>query len=81
MHFVGYTLWDSATGEMHYHVPVEFDNKVDQLIEKPLSKKFVRNFDESHTRLLGFRTSKRCHESRTIRTVMPIFYSVDEKMC
>ena len=33
------------------------------------------------TRLIGFRTTKRCQTSKRIMTVEPIFYSEDEKTC
>ena len=34
-----------------------------------------------HTRLVGFRSTKRCEESKTIMSLQPIYYSIDEKMC
>ena len=34
-----------------------------------------------HTRLIGFRTTRPCKQSKVISSVQPIYYSTDEKMC
>jgi len=34
-----------------------------------------------HTRIVGFRTTKRCHNSKKIRSIQPIYYSVNEDIC
>ena len=33
------------------------------------------------TRLIGFRTTKRCHEDTNIKSIQPIYYSTNEKVC
>ena len=33
------------------------------------------------TRLIGFRTTKRCESSKFIMSLQPIYYSLDEEMC
>jgi len=35
----------------------------------------------SHTRVVGFRTTKSCESAKQILSVQPIYYSVDEKVC
>lgn len=37
--------------------------------------------DNRHTRLVGFRTTKRCEEAEKIMSVQPIYFSIDETMC
>ena len=34
-----------------------------------------------HTRLIGFRTTKRCRSDKQIMSIQPIYYSIDERMC
>ena len=41
---------------------------------------FIRESYE-HTRLIGFRTTKRCDTSRFIQQIQPVYFSIDEKMC
>lgn len=80
-HFSGYALRDKMTNKQSYHLPFEFKDRIDEMVFEPMSRDFLLNYDESHTRLLGFRSGKRCKESKAIRTIQPIFYSVNEKMC
>ena len=34
-----------------------------------------------NTRLIGFRTTKRCHSSKQIKSIQPIYYSINEDIC
>lgn len=36
---------------------------------------------KTHTRIVGFRTTKSCENAKQIMSVQPIYYSVDEKIC
>ena len=36
---------------------------------------------ESHTRIVGFRSTKRCREDYTTMSIQPIYYSINEDMC
>ena len=36
---------------------------------------------ESHTRIVGFRSTKRCREDYTTMSIQPIYYSINENMC
>ena len=36
------------------------------------------NFD---TRIVGFRTTKRCREDPNIKSIQPIYYSLNERLC
>ena len=36
---------------------------------------------ESHTRIIGFRSTKRCREDYTTMSIQPIYYSINEEMC
>ena len=44
-------------------------------VEMPYGKKHL------NTRLIGFRTTKRCQTDKKIMSVQPIFYSIDEDLC
>ena len=35
----------------------------------------------AHTRIIGFRTTKRCHSAKQILSVQPIYYSINREMC
>jgi len=70
-------------GKLHddYILPVEYENRISELNLEPMSPKFLLKNSHEHTRLVGFRSGKRCSSSQIARTLMPIFYSVDEEMC
>ena len=79
--FAGYVTRDRITKEDEFIVPYEFKDRTKEMTFQSMNGDFVRNYDERHTRLLGFRSGKRCLESKTISTIQPIFYSISEKMC
>ena len=74
-HFAGLSLVDVDSGEKEYHVPINVESLTAQLVEDEIQL----NYDT--TRLIGFRTSKRCADDKQISRVMPIYYSIDPGMC
>jgi len=80
-HFAGFTLAREDQAFDLYIVPTEFQGKVSELVMVPMSPRFLTHYSPSHTRLLGFRSAKRCQQDKQISSMMPIFYSVDQQMC
>jgi len=74
-HFAGFSLIDIDTREKEYHVPVN----VEKLTAKIVDDEIEYNYDT--TRLIGFRTGKRCEGEKHISQVEPIYYSIDSRMC
>ena len=74
-HFSGVVIEDVESGELSNFMP---DNL--QRIDVVHVPDYIRESYE-HTRLIGFRTTKRCDTSRFVQQVQPIYFSIDEKMC
>ena len=76
-YFSGFNLMDTWTGDLMVLSPLQagtgglnnIDNHMDLIKGNP------------HTRLVGFRTTKRCESDNNIMSVQPIYYSIDEQMC
>ena len=76
-HFAGLELRNAKSGQIKTISPLDTNDS---------SLKKIKNSEaliagNSHTRLIGFRTSKRCHSSKSILSVQPIYYSIDEEFC
>lgn len=64
------------------------DNSISKVVSPVYTgvvhEEFVREeVDERHetTRLVGFRTSKECADSKLTKSIQPIYYSLDEDIC
>ncbi len=73
-HFAGVLAYSSETRESSEKSLIE------NTIESALDDEFFVN-SYSTTRLVGFRTLKRCDTSLEILRIEPIYYSVSEEMC
>lgn len=76
-HFAGLVILDSTTGETEQIVSQS--QPKGKLSEVIVDKEILES--ARHTRVVGFRTSKRCAGSKNITGVQPIYYSIDEQMC
>ena len=73
-HFCGFALIDNISGAEEKFVPNDLWTKAIKVDYKMLE-------GHQHTRLIGFRTGKRCHTDHLIKEIMPIYYSRNEEMC
>ena len=80
-HFSGFAFRRDGKKHDDYILPVEYENRISELSLEPMSPQFLLKNSHEHTRLVGFRSGKRCSSSQTARTLMPVFYSVNEDMC
>ena len=74
--FAGFILLDVKAGELIEDSP--FDTAG---MRMEYNDPELLGDANSHTRVAGFRTTKRCSTAKTILSVQPIYYSIDEKMC
>lgn len=75
-HFAGFSFIDPVTNEHVVDTPL----KPSQLRAEGNSEKVVRS-QVDLTRLIGFRTTKRCESDKFIESLQPIYYSLDREMC
>lgn len=74
-HFAGFVFYDQVLLETKYmiaskHMHVEAVKLDDEILK-----------NHENTRLIGFRTTKRCHTAKQTMSVQPIFFSVNRDLC
>lgn len=75
--FSGFSLMSTTNGDLTILSPMAAGDgnmrNVDNDMELVKANK--------HTRLVGFRTTKRCSSAKQIMSVQPIYFSINEDMC
>lgn len=74
-HFAGFRTWNPQHDTENVHKAVD----ASKLRFSEVDKQIVDSID--HTRLIGFRTTKKCDEGKVISSVQPIYFSIDKTMC
>ena len=72
--FAGFVLTEAKTGENVEEIALNFDNVAFHAVD---NLKAIKD-SHAHTRIVGFRTTKKCHSAKQIMSVQPIYYSVNE---
>jgi len=77
MNFAGFSIKHVKTGQVELVLAYDVDKKVlyTYEVENEIKEKY------SMTRLVGFRTTKKCRSSQNILQVQPIYFSLDEDVC
>lgn len=77
-HFVGFSIMNYFSDKVTNYIALGVDQSTMKTYEVD-NVLFLEHYER--TRLIGFRTSKRCKQTNYINSVQPIYYSLDEKMC